>query len=242
MVTIYALLDPNTEQIRYVGKTVHCPKRRLQNHLHEKGNTYKCNWIKSLNGKIPELLILDTVSKDDWIFWEQYWISQCKTWGFKLTNATLGGEGHCGYKPSIESTLKRSKSLTGSKRTAVQRDKMSKSRMGIIFTNEHKINLSVSHKGISPSRKAIETSAIRRLRKVIQLDENLNFIREWDSIKNAALYYEVDNSSIGHCCAGRKAKCKGFIWKYESDYTQEIVLLESDDQGNFTAHWDKIFK
>ena len=111
MVTIYALLDPNTEQIRYVGKTVHCPKRRLQNHLHEKGNTYKCNWIKSLNGKIPELLILDTVSKDDWIFWEQYWISQCKTWGFKLTNATLGGEGHCGYKPSIESTLKKSKSF-----------------------------------------------------------------------------------------------------------------------------------
>ena len=23
---------------------------------------------------------------------------------------------------------------------------------------------------------------------------------------------------------------------------QEIVLLESDDQGNFIAHWDKIFK
>ena len=236
MVTIYALLDPNTEQIRYVGKTVHCPKRRLQNHLHEKGNTYKCNWIKSLNGKIPELLILDVVNKDDWIFWEQYWISQCKTWGFKLTNATLGGEGHCGYKPSIESTLKRSKSLTGSKRTIEQRDRMSKSRIGMTFTEEHKNNLSLSHKGKAPK------TTKRFCRKIIQLDENLNFIKEWDSIKDAAVYYKVDNSSIGHCCAGRKDKCKGFIWKYESDYNQEIVLLESDDQGNFTAHWDKIFK
>ena len=242
MVTIYALIDPNTEQIRYVGKTIHCPKKRLQNHLCEKGKTYKCNWIKSLNGKIPELLILDIVSKNDWIFWEQYWISQCKTWGFKLTNCTSGGEGHSGFSPSLETIQKRSCKLKGSKRTDDQKRKMSESRLGMIFTKKHIENLSLSHKGKSPTRKAIENSAKKRLRKIIQLDENLNFIKEWDSIKDAALYYKVNNSSIGHCCAGRKAKCKGFIWKYESDYTQEIVLLESDDQGNFTSHWDKIFK
>ena len=236
MVTIYALLDPNTEQIRYVGKTVHCPKRRLQNHLHEKGNTYKCNWIKSLNGKIPELLILDTVSKDDWIFWEQYWISQCKTWGFKLTNTTIGGEGGSGMKHSEERKQQISNFLLGRVISQETRNKISIGNKGKKKSEEHCKNMSISHKGKAPK------TTKRFCRKIVQLDENLNFIKQWNSIKEAAIFYNVNQSSISHCCAGRKAKCKGFIWKYESDYTQEIVLLESDDQGNFTAHWDKIFK
>lgn len=33
-------------------------------------------------------------------------------------------------------------------------------------------------------------------------------------IKEASIYYNVNQSSISHCCAGRKKSIKGFIWKY----------------------------
>lgn len=218
MVTIYALIDPNDQQIRYVGKTKHCPEKRLQNHLYEKSKTHKCNWIKSLNGEVPELLILDIVSENNWIFWEQYWISQCKSWGFKLTNATIGGEGGSGLKHSEERKQQISNMNKGRIISRETRLKISEGNKGKKKSEEHCKNLSISHQGLSPSRLAIENSAIRRLTKIIQLDENYVFIKEWKSLKEAAFFYNVNPSSISHCCAGRKKKIKGFIWKYKTDY------------------------
>ena len=212
MVTIYALIDPNTKQIRYVGKTIHCPEKRLQAHLYEKRLTYKCNWIKSLKGEIPELLILDIVDENNWIFWELYWISQCKTWGFKLTNTTIGGEGASGMKFSEERRQQISNSLLGRTVSQETRDKISIGNKGKKKSEKHIENMKISHKGKAPK------TTKRFCRKIVQLDENLNFIKEWESIKDAAIYYKVNNSSISHCCAGRKNKIKGFIWKYESDY------------------------
>lgn len=220
-ITIYGLIDPNTQHIKYVGKTIDTPEKRLMNHLSDKAKTHKTNWLKSLNGIIPEIIILDNCNESNWIFWEQYWISQCRTWGFKLTNTTIGGEGQSGYKPSIETREKRSNSLSGLKRTDEQRKNMSEKRKGIVFTEKHIENLSLSHIGKSPSRKAIENSAIKRFVNIIQLDENYNFIKEWINIKEAAIFYNVNQSSISHCCAGRKNKIKGFIWKYKSDYEQK---------------------
>jgi group I intron endonuclease len=211
-ITIYALIDPNTDQIRYVGKTKHCPKKRLQAHLYEKSKTYKCNWIKSLNGKIPELLILDIVSEDNWIFWEQYWISQCKCWGFQLTNATIGGEGGSGLKYSEERKKQISNSNKGRIVSEETRLKISIGNKGKQKSEKHCRNLSISHKGKAPKTNK------RFCRKIIQLDDNFNFIKEWNSLKEAATFYNVNQSSISHCCAGRKAKIKGFIWKYKTDY------------------------
>lgn len=46
--------------------------------------------------------VLDIVENDEWQFWEQYWISQTKAWGFNLTNLTIGGDGIIGHKHSEE--------------------------------------------------------------------------------------------------------------------------------------------
>ena len=48
---IYSLSDPNTGEIRYVGKTYNQLRKRLYSHLNEckTGNkSHKINWIKSL--------------------------------------------------------------------------------------------------------------------------------------------------------------------------------------------------
>lgn len=92
---IYALICPLSNQIRYVGKTVSI-KTRYSAHLNDNSKSHKSSWIKSLKtkGLKPNYIILDTVEKDT-SFWEQYWIAQCKAWGFDLVNHTLGGEAGC---------------------------------------------------------------------------------------------------------------------------------------------------
>jgi hypothetical protein len=97
---IYILKDG--DDIRYVGKTSY-PKQRLYCHIKESNSgksTHKINWIKSLIkiNRNPELLIIDEVDICDWRFWEEYWITQFRCWGFKLTNLTSGGDGLTGYK------------------------------------------------------------------------------------------------------------------------------------------------
>ncbi len=116
MIYIYALIDPRDNQIKYVGKTKNT-KRRLYEHLCEiksKRNNKKVNWLKCLNklDLLPELFILDEVREQEWQFWEQYWISQCKNWGFKLKSQSKGGEG-----PADFIAWKISKSLTGHKQS-----------------------------------------------------------------------------------------------------------------------------
>lgn len=93
---IYTLTDPETNMIRYVGKANNI-KQRYSAHLNRarKHQIHKKNWIASLREKKlkPIIEIVDIVPIKDWIFWETYWISQFKTWGFNLINYTNGGEG-----------------------------------------------------------------------------------------------------------------------------------------------------
>ena len=60
----------------------------MQEHLIEKSPTKKNNWIKKLrkNNLKPIADILDVVEDCESNFWEIYWISQFRTWGFKLKN------------------------------------------------------------------------------------------------------------------------------------------------------------
>ena len=96
VVKIYILLDEN-QQIRYVGKTNQSLDKRLIQHIFEGRNnnkTKKERWINSLlkKEKTPTIDLIDEVYIDEWSFWEKYWISQIKSWGFNLTNGTDGGD------------------------------------------------------------------------------------------------------------------------------------------------------
>ena len=96
-VFIYTLSDPDTNIIKYVGKTVNIQKRFKEhsNINNTKANTKKDTWIKKLykNNKTPKIDILDIVNENEWQYWEMYWISQLKQWGFELKNHGIGGEG-----------------------------------------------------------------------------------------------------------------------------------------------------
>jgi len=93
---IYTLTDPRTNEVRYVGKANNV-KQRYKAHLNRvrKHQTHKKNWLEELRreGLKPIIGVIDVVPIDDWQYWETYWISQMKQWGFNLVNHTNGGDG-----------------------------------------------------------------------------------------------------------------------------------------------------
>lgn len=93
---IYVLIDPRTNEVRYVGKANNV-SQRYRAHLNRarKHQTHKRNWLEQLKreGFKPIMEVIDVVPIDSWQYWEIYWISQMKQWGFKLVNYTNGGDG-----------------------------------------------------------------------------------------------------------------------------------------------------
>lgn len=108
-VFIYALSDPRTGKIRYVGKTTD-PKGRLQGHVSKSyqrfSTDHKTCWIRGLRleGLRPELHILDYVPRAAWQWHEVYWIGMLRLAGIDLINMTPGGDA--GGSLSAEARIK----------------------------------------------------------------------------------------------------------------------------------------
>lgn len=113
---IYALCEPDTGEIRYIGKADD-PHRRFLAHLSKshKEDNYKSRWIRNLqhSGKTPVLKIIDEVSLETWQQCEVAYVEFCLEQECHLTNGTLGGEG--GHNPTLEVRKKMSLNRLGKK-------------------------------------------------------------------------------------------------------------------------------
>lgn len=63
----------------------------------------------------------------------------------------------------------------------------------------------------------MEKLAKLRWKKVIQYDMNGNFIREWDSIKEASYTLGIRPTGISSCCTKRYSQSGGFVWRYKNN-------------------------
>jgi hypothetical protein len=155
---IYILIDPTSQQVRYIGKTKNL-SRRYSQHISEcsKIRNHKNNWILSLKniGLKPEMVVIDECENNDWVFLEQWYIQLFKTWDCNLTNLTLGGEGVYGHEPSKESIEKRANKLRGQKRPAEFGARISAIVKGRKYSEEVKKRASIAAKkrGISPENR-----------------------------------------------------------------------------------------
>ena len=63
--------------------------------------------------------------------------------------------------------------------------------------------------------RANKKKPMKRNRKVLQYDTDMNFLREWDNIKCICKELGLNRSAICNCCLGNSKSSQGFIWKYK---------------------------
>lgn len=214
---IYTLKDPITNEIRYIGKSDK-PESRLIEHIKKSKytKTYKNNWIISLLKKDlkPILEILDIVDSNNWGFWEKYWISQFRTWGFNLTNISEGGDGgNFGFECNKKISM-RLKNRVFSKVTL---EKMRESAKLRKITDEGRKKLSLSKMGQKNpmfGKKQSKSFIENQFKPVIQLSINNEIIKEWGSLKEVSEYLLINRNTIRMVCQGKRKTAGGYKWKF----------------------------
>ena len=110
---------------------------------------------------------------------------------------------------SIDTLIKMSKSRKKMVMTEERNKNISNSMLGKLKTEEHKLNMSICRLGKST----------KRCKPVLQYDLEENFIKEWNKIKEASIFFNKpkDTSSITMCCLGKQKTAFGFKWKYKNE-------------------------
>jgi hypothetical protein len=215
MINIY-ILERNGIPF-YVGKAKNAVKRQHKHYL-----TF---------GTDIKMEVIDIVENEQWKFWEQYWICQFKSWGFKLENKNSGGGGPTEWTlkqkqdinpnriEKIKNHLTRGENIS---KTLKQRNhskyytedikqKMSEATKNIPrpFSNEH-----IQNMGIAKRKQATP---------VLQYDLDSNFIKEWESKGQAAEWIKQQTgktsnivSQIKDCILGKQKTAFKYKWKYKT--------------------------
>ena len=165
---VYCLIDPRSEEIRYIGKTVATLPTRLSQHIYaarnNKWRSHVNSWIKSLLkiGERPMIEALTAVSDKLILGKEEIrLIAYHRKRGVRLTNLTDGGDGAPGRILSSKSIEKMRRShlgqpgyWAGKKRPVETGRKISASNKGrkvwnkgIPMSEEQRTKVSANRKG-----------------------------------------------------------------------------------------------
>lgn len=155
---IYALKDPRTDAIRYVGYSINVP-RRVKGHVRDcnREQNYKARWIRSLvaKGLEPIVDILET-GTGDWEAAERRWIKELRAAGCRLTNIVEGGGGATGLIPSAAHREKTRAALMGHSVSPETRAKMAAAKKDSRLTAEHKAKISKSLSALPLTEERLE--------------------------------------------------------------------------------------
>lgn len=235
---IYTLTDPDTNQVRYVGKSNNPVKRYYRHYCYNETKTHKNHWINKLirENKKPILHVIDEVPITEWVFWETYWINQFKVWGFDLVNTTYGGEGSTlGNKTSFK---KGHKLGVGRKLSTATKEKIKLIRTGTKASENTKTKMSSAQKkilrdGLNLAKTGKKTrfkkneipwnkgqggyklGGERKATPVQQFNLDGFFVCEFISYSEASEITKVSDEGIRKCCNGKAMTAGGFYWKWK---------------------------
>ena len=175
MIRVYALVDPRTGSIRYVGITSSSLVVRKRGHLAEArklgGSCHRLAWLRQLlavNLQPDIWLLEETDDKDQ----ERVWIQKLRAAGCDLTNSTTVGERSEHSKETREKlriiALNRGPEHIAKIQAALepQREeigrKISASKQGHLVSEETRQKLKTALIGRAPSRETIEKQSEAR--------------------------------------------------------------------------------
>ena len=203
---IYKLTNKVNGKI-YIGKTERTLKERMDEHIrHSYIVVDKAIKKYGIDSFLVE--VVDFASSTEELNQkEQEWIKKYDCMLPKGYNQTLGGDSSKGFHHRESSKKKMSISKSeaykgegnpfyGKKHSEQAKLKMSQARKGRVLPDEWKEKIIKSHQ-----------------RKVINLDTNEIF----DSVKEAAIYYNLKDTHITRVCRGGRKTTGGYRWSYYSE-------------------------
>jgi DNA-binding transcriptional regulator YdaS (Cro superfamily) len=202
-VSIYALADPRTGEVRYIGKAVD-PVRRLQQHLTpfqlSRYKSKKNSWIKSLldAGVTPTLHVLELVDYQAANEAEIRWIAKALGMGARLTNGTAGGDGGAITDPDAKARVRAAH--VGRKTSDATKKKMSISAKARITPEERERLRSISngkppvHHGEKNPMTKLSDVQVRQLRELAAAGEDL---------RSLAAEFGITPASVTQLVCGR---------------------------------------
>lgn len=189
---IYALIDPRTLLVRYIGKSLtglERPKKHRQCDPRKTG-PYCRNWIKELLAVDLdyEIAVLDVGTKENLSELECYWIAFGRACGWPLTNLTAGGDGFTG-EFTAEHRAKLSAALRGRPVSANTRSKMAEKARAQMkrpemlealrkrtFTPEWKAKISASRKALMQDPAEREKIAAPQRGRALSAEHRANVV------------------------------------------------------------------
>ena len=219
---IYALCDPATEEIRYIGKSVrgiYRPQSHWYNRVKPKYKTYRLyRWLNTLSEPPIVKVIEICETKEELSAREMLWIA-VYSFNDRLTNMTKGGEGTVGRFHSAETRRKISEankgkcSNLGRKMSEEQKQKLRDK----VITEEARKNYSIAQK--RRMKKPEERRKLlvglekqRELRKKPILCSNG---KVYESVREAARQLGIASPNIIAVLKGRYKQAHGYTFKYK---------------------------
>lgn len=162
---VYGLVDPQSLEVRYLGKTTAGLKRPLS---HGRPSSIRLDfpvhrWISSLRRRCSDfaVVILEHGAPLELDDLERFWISQGRGLGWRLLNVTSGGEGTPGRSPSPIHRERVADALRGHTVSPESRRKMAaakmgnRNRQGKTFTDEARRRISETLKAFNAAKRLV---------------------------------------------------------------------------------------
>lgn len=255
MYIIYKLYDPRDEKKtpRYIGITASSLNKRYKEHIHHsihrKRNTHVYNWIRLLLKQNIKPLIepIDFAnSKKEAFEKEINYILEFKKQNIKLTNSTEGGDfierkrvkqfdtkGNLIKIWETISTVERELGISNSHISSCCKGLYGRKTVGgfVWRYEEDEFNK-------YPVTPQINVSKIAIKKPIVQVDKNLNFIKEWSHSQEIENELGIKRSNICWVCKnpfllnGKLRNLGGFHWFYKTneDIVQSLRKLKSVDK------------
>lgn len=204
---IYTLSDPNTNEIRYVGKS-YSPTIRYKNHINQSKihHSHVNRWINKLleQPALPILNIIEECNESNWEEREIYWIAYYKQLYPNLCNIRKGGNEPAPKNPK---TISKCNYYKGKYRTNY-------------FSKGNSIYLG-SYNTKQEAEKAYDDYVLNGIieltnpkkRKVLLISSD--FTKEFNSVTECALFLNTSPTNISRCCKGKAKTHKGCTFKYK---------------------------